>query len=104
MPAPLGYSALCLDRQLEAVTAFRTQLDKIRLLVNEPGNLTVLQGLQLYALCLEYRPDAIIELGRGYGNSACVFAGAILASGHGRLVSFDLDTLWHRLTLPKLLA
>jgi Cephalosporin hydroxylase len=104
MPAPLGYSALCLDRQLEPAAAFRTQLDQIRSLVDEPGNLTVLQGLQLYALALEYRPDIIIELGRGYGNSACVFASAIIANGHGRLVSFDLDTLWHKLTVPKLHA
>ncbi len=104
MSAPIGYSALCLDRQLAAAIAFRPRLDQLRLIADEPGNLSVLQGLQLYALCLEYRPDLIIELGRGYGNSTCVFASAVETTGHGRFVSFDLDSLWHDLTLPKLIA
>ena len=104
MSVPPGYSALCIDRQLAAATAFRPRLDRFRLIADEPGNLSVLQGLQLYALCLEYRPDLIIELGRGYGNSTCVFASAVESAGHGKLISFDLDTLWHDLTLPKLNA
>jgi hypothetical protein len=104
MSIPPGYSAFCLDRQLAQAVGFRPELDRIRLLVNEPGNLSVLQGLQLYALCREYRPDVVFELGRGYGNSACVFASAIEANRCGRLVSFDLDSLWHDLTLPNLNA
>jgi hypothetical protein len=102
LTAPIGYSAYCLDRRLSEAVAFRKRLDLIRLLVDEPGNLNVLQGLQFYALCLEYQPDLIIELGRGFGNSTCVFAEAITQIGHGRLVSFDLDTLWQEQTLPKL--
>jgi hypothetical protein len=104
MSVPPGYSALCLDRQLAQAIGFRPALDRIRLLVNEPGNLSALQGLQLYALCREYRPDVVIELGRGYGNSTCVFASAIEANGGGQLMSFDLDSLWHELTVPKLMT
>jgi methyltransferase family protein len=64
--------------------------------------LSVLQGLQLYALCLELRPDLITELGRGYGNSTCLFAHAVVQNARGRLVSFDLDPHWEERTLPKL--
>jgi len=104
MIAPPGYSACCLERHLQDVLAFRQRLDRIRTLVDEPSNLSVLQGLQLYALCLAFRPDLIIELGRGYGNSTCVFAAALQKLGAGRVVSFDLDTLWDERTLPKLMA
>lgn len=102
MIAPAGYSASCLENHLADVMAFRPRLDRIRALVDEPGNLSVLQGLQLYALCLAFRPDLIIELGRGYGNSTCVFASAVHRLGAGRVVSFDLDRLWDERTLPKL--
>jgi hypothetical protein len=104
MSVSQAYSAFCLDRQLEPAIAFRPRLDRIRTIANEPGNLNVLQGLQLYALCLDYRPDVIVEVGRGYGNSTCVFASAIATAGHGRFVSFDLDNLWHDRTVPRLRA
>lgn len=98
----LGYSAYCIDQHLSATAAFRPRLDLIRLLVDEPGNLSVLQGLQFYALCLDFRPDLIVELGRGFGNSTCVFASAIMHNAHGQLVSFDLEAYWDERTVPKL--
>jgi hypothetical protein len=39
-------------------------------------DLTPFQYTQLYALALEFRPDLILELGRGFGNSTCLFTEA----------------------------
>jgi hypothetical protein len=68
---------------------------------NNPSNLTLFQYAQLAATSLEFRPDLIIELGRGAGNSTCVFteiAGRIGA----RVLSFDLWNDWEEHTAPRL--
>lgn len=72
--------------------------------VNDPISLSKFQYAQLLATTLEFRPDFILELGRGAGNSTCVFTEAANQLGPGacKFLSIDLNDEWHRKTAPRL--
>ena len=66
-------------------------------------DLSLFQFAQLMATTMEFRPDLIIELGRGQGNSTCAFTEAVNCLGNGgHVLSLCLSDDWERLTLPKL--
>jgi len=72
--------------------------------VNRPVDLRFPDWIQLYSLVLEFSPDLIIELGRGYGNSTCLFTEAVNRSGKGKVVSvgYDSEHAWKKTTVPAL--
>jgi hypothetical protein len=72
--------------------------------VNCPGNLPLGNWVQLYAVCLDFAPDLIIEVGRGYGNSTCVFTEAANRLSDTKVVSIgnDSDRAWNTGTVPRL--
>ena len=45
----------------------------------------------LLALCLQMRPDIVVETGVANGASTRALLGALDANAHGRLISFDVD-------------
>lgn len=75
-------------------------------IVNRPGDLDLGQWVQLYAFCLEFSPDLIVELGRGYGNSTCVFTEAANRLSTARVVSigYDAEQTWSTYTAPRLVS
>jgi cephalosporin hydroxylase len=74
-----------------------------RLVDSPPFDLPVENWSDLYELTLAFRPDLILELGRGYGNSTCVFTEAASALGC-RVVSvgFDSEHAWEKRSAPRL--
>src|SRR5918996_4862142 len=54
------------------------------------------QWAQLMSLALEFRPDLILELGRGSGNSTCAFVEAahLLCKDSPHVVSLCLTDTW----------
>src|SRR5262249_60970035 len=64
--------------------------------VNAPRDLSPNQWAQLLAFALEFRPTLILELGRGLGNSTCVFTEAAnrLPGGFCRVLSLCLTDYW----------
>lgn len=89
----------------EEVRDVRERLTSLRDLVNSPGDLSLGQWAQLYAFTLDLAPDLIIELGRGYGNSTCVFTEVASQTGKTRVVSigYDGEHGWTTRTAPRLL-
>jgi hypothetical protein len=73
-------------------------------LVNASADLNIGQWAQLYAMALEFRPDLILDLGRGHGNSTCLFTEAAHKLGASRVVSigFRDDHAWAARTEPAL--
>lgn len=68
-----------------------------------PGDLLVYQYAQLLAAVLEFQPDLILELGRGWGNSTCLFTEAAnRLGGSTRVISICESNDWESETLPKL--
>jgi len=82
----------------------KERLLKLREAVDRPGDLMFPEWFKLYTSVLEYSPDLIIELGRGYGNSTCIFTEAVNKIGKGKVVSIDYDSgkLWQNKTFPRL--
>src|SRR5262245_51478983 len=73
--------------------------------VGRPTDLSPFQWAQLFAFALEFGPDLIIELGRGWGNSTCCFleAARILRRQQPcKLLSLSLDDAWVVRTRPRL--
>jgi len=73
--------------------------------VNRPTDLSLTQYAQMSAFALEFRPDLIIELGRGLGNSACLFlevADRLQNEKNCRLLSLCLSDNWFTQTVPRL--
>jgi hypothetical protein len=75
--------------------------------VADPGSLNIFQYAQLMATALEFRPDLIVELGRGQGNSTCAFTEVANRLGNMRVLSLDQNCNWSaterrlRATEPK---
>jgi cephalosporin hydroxylase len=73
-------------------------------LVDSPAlDLPIENWLELHDLTVAFRPDLVLELGRGYGNSTCVFTEAAHSVGC-RVVSlgFDSERAWETETAPRL--
>ena len=62
------------------------------------------QSLQLASMVYDFKPDLIVELGRGYGNSTCAmaFAAKMLRPQNCRFVSLCLSDAFNRESLPYL--
>jgi cephalosporin hydroxylase len=62
------------------------------------------QWIQLMAFALEFKPDIIIELGRGYGNSTCAFTEVchLMAPDSCEVVSLCISKNWDFHTAPRL--
>jgi cephalosporin hydroxylase len=74
-----------------------------RLVDSPPLDLPLENWSELYELTVAFRPDAVLELGRGWGNSTCVFTEAANTVGC-RVVSigFDAEHAWKTRTAPRL--
>jgi hypothetical protein len=73
--------------------------------VAAPGDLSLYQYAQLLATILEFQPDLILELGRGRGNSTCLFTEAAnQLGGSARVISICQSQDWESHTLPRLQA
>jgi hypothetical protein len=93
----------CLVNQARPIAANADRLRRLHETVGWSNDLKLHQWTHFYALALEYHPDLVIEFGRGYGNSTCVFAEALRhGDAASRLVSLCNSTSWTDVTLPKL--
>jgi len=73
-------------------------------LIGASSDLNAGQWGQLYAMAAAFAPDLIVDLGRGYGNSTCLFTEVAHRLGNTRVVSigFRDDHAWAERTEPKL--
>jgi len=88
--------------QRHAIAATSDKLRRLREAIDDPVNLSAFQWAQWFAYAREYRPDLVLELGRGNGNSTAAVGEALHQLGLGRLVSFCLTRTWHEKTRPLL--
>lgn len=88
--------------QRHALQAAGPRLQALQKGVNSPGDLSSFQWGQLFSFAMEFAPNLILELGRGYGNSTCVFTEAANRLPDCRVVSLCNTELWDRQVLPRL--
>jgi len=75
------------------------QIDRVLQVVGSPNEMTPIQAYTLAALANARRPQVILDLGTGLGNSAAVFG---VSRPAARTYTFDIDDKWQRITLPGL--
>jgi len=95
------HAGLAYWEQRDAVAAASAQLRRLAAAVNRSTDLSSFQYGQLFAAALDFAPTLTIELGRGLGNSTCVFTTAAQACDT-RVVSLCLSTDWRTSTLPAI--
>jgi cephalosporin hydroxylase len=96
--------AAALERHDGAVAARAQLFSTLHALVGSPpDDLALPHWFELLALVLDEAPQLIVELGRGWGNSTCVFVEGAHAVG-ARVVSIgnDGDNAWRNRTQPRI--
>jgi len=96
--------ASALWNQRQELSKAKKRLMALHEAVNKPTDLNLGQWFQLYAFGLEFAPDMILDLGRGYGNSTCVFAEVANRVGNMKVVSigYDAEQAWKTQTVQRL--
>jgi hypothetical protein len=82
--------------QREALAQMKPRILAFAQAAEDPTSLALYQHAQITAAALEFRPDLIIELGRGYGNSTCDFTEVANRLGTTRVLSLDQYNNWDR--------
>jgi len=80
----------------------RGVLEKLIQSIGWQNDLAPRQWAQWYAVVLEYKPELVVELGRGFGNSTALFCQALRRLGAGEIISFCLSREWETRSRPKL--
>jgi hypothetical protein len=91
-------------QQREAIRGATGRIQQLIDRVGAPSDLNAGQWAQLYAVALDFAPDLIIDLGRGYGNATCALTDAANQLGGTRVASigFRDDHVWAYRTEPRL--
>jgi predicted O-methyltransferase YrrM len=72
-------------------------------IASPPNDMPLEHWRPLYDEAVEFGPDLILELGRGWGNSTSIFTEAADRVGaHVVSIDFDGESLWRTKTAPKL--
>jgi hypothetical protein len=83
----------------------RDRLEALSVAVGRPSDLILCQWAEIAAFVLEFRPDLIVEMGRGWGNSTCCFvevANRLGGVSACRVVSLCRSNEWFGSTVPRL--
>ncbi len=100
MENSVSYSpAIALWNQRQALANSRDRLEALSTSVNWLNDLMLYGWGQWFTTALEFAPDLIVELGRGHGNSTCVFTEAANQLGNCQVVSLCLSDIWHTSTM-----
>ncbi|WML35472.1 hypothetical protein [Clostridium sp. OS1-26] len=91
--------------QREKISKNKERIKDLAHAVDYLNDLNICQWSQLVAFTLEFKPDLILELGRGKGNSTCVFTEVSNWFGGKdkcRVVSLCISDSFEKETIPKL--
>ncbi len=91
-------------RQRDTLSDRREHLLALINAVGRPTDLPAYQWAHLMAFSLEFKPDLILELGRGWGNSTCAFTEVAnqLKPHSCTVVSLGFSNVWMQQTSSKI--
>lgn len=106
VPAPgIRTSAEVLWSERQTIHQLLPKFRTLSKIVNEPHELELYQWIQLSAMALDYKPQLIIEIGRGAGNSTACFLEVINSLGGTescKLLSLGSDSRWRKGTRDRI--
>jgi FkbM family methyltransferase len=92
-------------RQREMLSASSGRIKALSAAIGRPSDFTLFQWAQIAAFAEEFRPDFILELGRGTGNSTACFTEIAHHLGGAekcRVLSLCLSDSWRKQSAPKI--
>ena len=89
-----------IENNIDTLENIASELRAVLEALADSQNLSFRQSLCLAALCLERRPDVVLDLGTGKGNSAAVFSVAGKHLGRSR-TRFDRPYFRHAKSLES---
>jgi len=92
-------------RQREMLANSRGRILSLSAAIGRPTDLTPAQWAQIMAFTEEFRPDLILELGRGTGNSTACFTEVAQHLGGAercKVLSLCLSDTWRKQSVPKI--
>jgi len=101
---PIVTPAEAFWRQRGMLAASKERILSLSAAIGRPTDLTVSQWAQIAAFTEEFRPDFILELGRGTGNSTACFTEVAnhLGAGQCHVLSLCLSDNWRKQSVPKI--
>ena len=96
---------MALWNQRETLAGLGNRFRALSAAVGRPTDLNLYQWAQFAGFAFEFRPDLIVELGRGMGNSTCCFlevANLLGGMRACRVTSLCLSEDWFESTVPRL--
>lgn len=94
-----------LVKNQKIISDHKSEIENLIQSVGRNGDLYPSQWIQLITFIYEFRPDFILELGRGYGNSTCAFNEVcqLMKPDRCSVVSLCISHDWDTHTTPNLL-
>src|SRR3990170_3813515 len=95
-------SGIALWNQRFKLQQTKLRLKQLAIAVGHISDSSLAQYAQMLAIALEFKPDLIIEFGRGVGNSTAVFTEAANQIGHCKFISICLSNDWQEKTAKRI--
>jgi len=103
--ALIVYPAEAFWNQRESLAASQERIRALSAAIGRPGDFSLAQWAQIAAFTQEFRPDFILELGRGTGNSTACFTEVAHHLGGAeqcKVLSLCLSESWRNESVPKI--
>src|SRR3990167_9860766 len=84
--------------QKSALKKAKSRLEQLAVAVDHISDSSLAQYAQMFAITLEFKPDLIVEFGRGAGNSTAVFTEAANQLDNCSVISICLSNDWQNKT------
>ena len=94
-------AASSLWNQRHLVAELKTRIRDLCKAIDWENDLELYQWVELLSFTLEFSPDLILELGRGRGNSTCVYTEAANHLSECKVISVCNSTDWENISLPR---
>src|ERR1041384_1429253 len=78
----------------QELQATRDRLEALAASVCRPIDMSLPEYGQLFAAALDFQPDLVVEIGRGWGNSTCALTEAANHLRKAKVLSFCLSDIW----------
>ena len=95
-------SGKALLNQKSALKKTKSRLEKLAVAVDHISDSSLAQYAQMFAITLEFKPDLIVEFGRGTGNSTAVLTEAANQLNNCKVISICLSSDWQDKTAGRI--
>jgi hypothetical protein len=98
----VGFAAQAIEQQKDSVAADLDLMAELFRRVNCPTSFSFRQWCHFSAMIREFRPDVVLEIGRGLGGSTTAMTQTVQRLERTRVKSWCITDLWAKETVPRI--